>query len=294
MAPPQHKIDATLQAMERAHRSTPDEQVKAFSGSIDIARRDFERFATAEESAANVNQDNPSSLYALVEAEREVDRGFDRALEQVKESLAEMERKRMLALGSLTRLSPEEALLEVRKVKEHILSLSLRVPIRADFIVHGHNISLSLFKLFEAAERAEGEVDALINAKRSLDGGTPPPEATMRAPLSNDPQPRASNPLSPQASAQSSAEEHSPSPQTTSLHSVEGQAPPSEPRRSSTTSMRLKQALKRSSATATPSPSRFEQPESNPAVIALQTEGSSDEVSREDEVFQGGDEEYDL
>ena len=78
----------------------------------------------------------------------------------------------MLALGSMTRLSPDESLAELRKVKEHILSLSLRVPIRADFIVHGHNISLSIFRLFEAAERAEAEVDALINAKRSLDTST--------------------------------------------------------------------------------------------------------------------------
>jgi hypothetical protein len=87
-----------------------------------------------------------------------------------------MERKRMLALGAMTRFSPEEALGELRKVKEHILNLSLRVPIRADFIVHGHNISLSIFRLFEAAERAEAEVDALINAKRSLDAGQLPDE----------------------------------------------------------------------------------------------------------------------
>lgn len=291
MAPPQHKIDATLQAMERAHRSTPDEQVKAFSSSIDIARRDFERFATAEESAANVNQENPSSLYALVEAEREVDRGFDQALEQVKESLAEMERKRMLALGSLTRLTPEEALLEVRKVKEHILSLSLRVPIRADFIVHGHNISLSLFRLFEAAERAEGEVDALMNAKRSLDGGAPPPEAQMQTQLGREHQ-RGAMPPS-QDPSQNSAGETSAITHPASVYDLEDQAQ-SEPRRSSTTSMRLKQALQRSSATAAPSPSRFEQPQANPAVVALQAEQESKVSSREDEVFQGGDEEYDL
>ena len=102
MAPPQHKIDTTLQAMERAHRAAPDDQVRAFSTSINTARRDFEQFATAEESANSVTQDSSGSLFALVEAEREVDHGFDRALEQVKESLAEMERKRMLALGSMT------------------------------------------------------------------------------------------------------------------------------------------------------------------------------------------------
>ena len=57
MAPPQHKIDTTLQAMERAHRASPDDQVRAYSQSINIARRDFESFATAEESANNVSQD---------------------------------------------------------------------------------------------------------------------------------------------------------------------------------------------------------------------------------------------
>lgn len=172
MSPPQHKIDTTLQAMERAHRASPDDQVRSFSQSINVARRDFERFATAEETANRTPQKSSGSLLALVETEQAVDRGFDYALEQVKESLAEMERKRMLALGAMTRLTPEESLLELRKVKEHILNLALRVPIRADFIVHGHNISLSIFRLFEAAERAEGEVDALINAKRSLDHTT--------------------------------------------------------------------------------------------------------------------------
>ena len=187
MAPPQHKIDTTLQAMERAHRATPDDQVRAFSQSISTARRDFDRFATAEESANSVTQDAPGSLFALVEAEREVDHGFDQALEQVKESLAEMERKRMLALGAMTRLSPEEALAELRKVKEHVLNLSLRVPIRADFIVHGHNIGLSVFRLFEAAERAESEVDALINAKRSLDTSVQAEIAPQDHPLMNQP-----------------------------------------------------------------------------------------------------------
>ena len=175
MAPPQHKIDATLQAMEKAHRATADEQVRVFSKTINTARRDFESFATAEEAASQQNKNAGGSLLALVENERDLDQGLDRSLEKVKESLAEMERKRMLALGAMTRLSPEESLAELRKVKEHILNLSLRVPIRADFIVHGHNISLSIFRLFEAAERAEAEVDALINAKRSLDGGAAQP-----------------------------------------------------------------------------------------------------------------------
>jgi hypothetical protein len=173
---PSHKVDQTLQAMERAHRAAPDEQVRAFSQSIHSARRDFERFATAEESANRVNQDHSGSLYSLVESEQQVDQGFDQALEQVKESLAEMERKRMLALGAMTRLTPDDALRELRQVKEHILNLSLRVPLRADFIVHGHNISLSIFRLFEAAERAESEVDALIQAKRSLDQGSAEPQ----------------------------------------------------------------------------------------------------------------------
>lgn len=170
MAPPQHKIDATLQAMEKAHRTTPNDQVRVFSKTINTARRDFESFASAEEAASNQNTNAGGSLLALVENEQELDKGLDRSLEKVKESLAEMERKRMLALGAMTRLSPEEALSELSKIKEHVLNLSLRVPIRADFIVHGHNISLSIFRLFEAAERAEAEVDALINAKKSLDG----------------------------------------------------------------------------------------------------------------------------
>ena len=184
MAPPQHKIDATLQAMEKAHRATADEQVQNFSRTINVARRDFEKFATAEENASRQNESAGGSLLALVENEQALDKGLDHSLEQVKESLAEMERKRMLALGAMTRLSPEEALAELSKVKEHILSLSLRVPIRADFIVHGHNISLSIFRLFEAAERAEAEVDALINAKRSLDGGAIAPTMNEGTPSS--------------------------------------------------------------------------------------------------------------
>jgi hypothetical protein len=156
--------------MERAHRASPDEQIKMFSKTINTARRDFESFATAEESASRQNEKAGGSLLALVENERELDQDLDRSLEKVKESLAEMERKRMLALGAMTRLSPDEALSELSKIKEHILNLSLRVPIRADFIVHGHNISFSIFRLFEAAERVEVEVDVLINVKRSLDG----------------------------------------------------------------------------------------------------------------------------
>ena len=56
MAPPQHKIDATLQAMEKAHRATADEQVQNFSRTINVARRDFEKFATAEENASRQNE----------------------------------------------------------------------------------------------------------------------------------------------------------------------------------------------------------------------------------------------
>jgi hypothetical protein len=171
MAPPTHKIDATLQAMERAHRATPSEQVVSFSSSIHGARVAFERFASADDAAAeaNIPSTAPHSLLALVEAERSSENHLDRSLEEVKEALALMERKRMLALGALSRLSEEDAFQEVSKVKEHILGLSLRVPLRADFIVHGHNIGLSLFRLYEAAERAEGEVKALIDAKKALD-----------------------------------------------------------------------------------------------------------------------------
>ena len=198
MAPPQHKVDATLQAMEKAHRATPNEQVQNFSRTINVARRDFEKFASAEENASRQNESAGGSLLALVENEQALDKGLDRSLEQVKESLAEMERKRMLALGAMTRLSPEEALAELSKVKEHILNLSLRVPIRADFIVHGHNISLSIFRLFEAAERAEAEVDALINAKRSLDNGAGDSGiAGLASPALMSPTPVSPTPVSP-------------------------------------------------------------------------------------------------
>ena len=172
MAPPTHKIDATLQAMERAHRATPSEQVVSFSNSIHGARGAFERFASADDAAAaeaNIPSTAPHSLLALVEAERSSENLLDRSLEEVMEALALMERKRMLALGALSRLSEEDAFQEVSKVKEHSLGLSLRVPLRADFIVHGHNIGLSLFRLYEAAERAEAEVKALIDAKKALD-----------------------------------------------------------------------------------------------------------------------------
>ena len=198
MAPPQHKVDATLQAMEKAHRATPNEQVQNFSRTINVARRDFEKFASAEENASRQNESAGGSLLALVENEQAIDKGLDRSLEQVKESLAEMERKRMLALGAMTRLSPEEALAELVKVKEHILNLSLRIPIRADFIVHGHNISLSIFRLFEAAERAEAEVDALINAKRSLDSGAGDSGiAGLASPASMNPTQMSPTPMSP-------------------------------------------------------------------------------------------------
>ena len=166
--PPRHKIDMTLQAMERAHRATPEDQISQLSYSIAEAQKAFETFATADESA---NSQTPMghSLLALVEAERSSEVDLDRSLENVKESLADMERKRMLALGAMTRLSEEDALTEIRKAKEHILGLALRVPLRADFIVHGHNIGLSIFKLFEAAQRAEDEVNALMEAKAALD-----------------------------------------------------------------------------------------------------------------------------
>ena len=165
--PPKHRIDATLQAMERAHKATPQEQVSNFSNSIQEALRSFEVFAQTDETQAPPPSGH--SLLALVEAENQAGQALDQALETVKENLAQMERKRMLALGAVVRLSPEDALEEVKRLKEHALSIALRVPLRADFIVHGHNIGLSLFRLFEAAEKAQAEVQALINAKAALD-----------------------------------------------------------------------------------------------------------------------------
>jgi hypothetical protein len=167
MRPPQHKIDATLRAMEKAHRATADEQVRGFAESVTEAQRAFERFEASEH--AEPLPPSGASLLALVESERSVEGQMDRALEQVKERLADMERKRMLALGALTRLSEQAALEELKRVKEHVLGLALRAPIRADFIVHGQNVGLSLFKLYEAVERAEREVAALIEAKAALD-----------------------------------------------------------------------------------------------------------------------------
>lgn len=329
MAPPQHKVDSTLQAMERAHRASPDEQVRAYSNTINAARRDFESFASAEETASRQNERAGGSLLALVENERELDKDLDRSLERVKESLAEMERKRMLALGAMTRLSPEEALTELAKVKEHILSLSLRVPIRADFIVHGHNISLSIFRLFEAAERAEAEVDALINAKRSLDGRgedqsaqdpsellrNRPETATELEALSRDTFTQSVHP--PHSSPSSLADEHSestsrvndPSPSeyysstevdlgpldsdemkpAEELRLSENPRRPQASRAPTTTGLRLRQALKRSSQTATRSitEARSSQFPSEQNVEARLSD--SDE-----QVFQGGDEEFDL
>ena len=49
MAPPQHKVDATLQAMEKAHRATPNEQIQNFSRTINVARRDFENVLNFED-----------------------------------------------------------------------------------------------------------------------------------------------------------------------------------------------------------------------------------------------------
>jgi hypothetical protein len=168
-SPTRHKIDATLQAMEKAHRASADEQLSNFAQSIHRANQSFERFAVADETNTSVQETAGHSLLALVEAEKKSHTHVDRSLEEVKNSLADMERKRMLALGAMTRLSEEDALREIKQVKEHILSLSLRVPLRADFIVHGHNIGLSIFRLFEAAQKAEGEVEALIKAKEALD-----------------------------------------------------------------------------------------------------------------------------
>ena len=166
-APPKHRIDATLQAMERAHRTTTEEQVIQFSQSVRDAQRAFEVFSQTDDAQAPPPTGH--SLLALVEAENQAGQAFDHALETVKENLAQMERKRMLALGAMVRLQPEEALEEVKRLKEQALSLALRVPLRADFIVHGHNIGLSIFRLFEAAEKAQAEVQALINAKAALD-----------------------------------------------------------------------------------------------------------------------------
>ena len=170
-SPPRHKIDATLQAMERAHRASSTEQVHHFSKSISEAQQAFEKFASIDDAQSGSPVGH--SLLALVEAEHAAENQLDHSLEQVKENLAQMERKRMLALGAVTRLSEEESLKEITRVKEHILSLSLRVPLRADFIVHGHNIGLSIFRLYEAAEKAEGEVRALIEAKAALDKSDP-------------------------------------------------------------------------------------------------------------------------
>ena len=166
---PRHKIDATLQAMEKAHRASAEDQISQFARSIHRAQGSFDRFAVADDANAQMQTTAGHSLLALVEAEKESTNSVDRSLEEVKNALADMERKRMLALGAMTRLSEQDALREIRQVKEHILSLALRVPLRADFIVHGHNIGLSIFRLFEAAQKAEGEVDALIKAKEALD-----------------------------------------------------------------------------------------------------------------------------
>ena len=326
MAPPQHKVDATLQAMERAHRATPNEQVQMFSKTINTARRDFESFATAEESASKQNERAGGSLLALVENERELDQDLDHSLEKVKESLAEMERKRMLALGAMTRLSSEEALAELAKVKEHILNLSLRVPIRADFIVHGHNISLSIFRLFEAAERAEAEVDALINAKRSLDGqgaevAAKSPSDLLQEPTQVNADPNVLSrgapppllPSVPTSARESSIDQSYHQPQEDymsteldlgpyesdhvelSTSPIEedktSEAPTRRPqvsRTPTTTGIRLRQALKRSSQTSNrsitePRTSRF----------AVDQAVESDSNSGEP-VFQGGDEEFDL
>lgn len=168
--PPQHKIDATLRAMEKAHRSSAGDQVAQFSRSVVEAQRAFERFEASEH--ADPAPPEGGSLLSLVQSEGSVEARMDRALEGVKERLADMERKRMLALGAMTRLSERDALEELKRVKEHVLGLALRVPLRADYIVHGQNVGLSLLKLYEAADRAEREVSALIEAKEALDRET--------------------------------------------------------------------------------------------------------------------------
>jgi hypothetical protein len=307
MAPPQHKIDATLQAMEKAHRARPDDQVRIFSQTISTARRDFDNFASAEEAASKQNTGAGGSLLALVENEQELDKGLDHSLEKVKESLAEMERKRMLALGAMTRLSPEESLAELTKVKEHILSLSLRIPIRADFIVHGHNISLSIFRLFEAAERAEAEVDALINAKRSLDGNASssdqvqaqaqapimpvlptqePPPQYQAAPKTNDQFTTMPQVAFQQENYESTEVDLGPLEPEVDNHIVPDSTPltPARPRTPTTTGMRLRKALQKSGQTVNRSIS------SSQAAPALEEK----QVKVDDETFQGGDEEYDL
>ncbi len=167
--PPQHRIDATLRAMEKAHRAPAAEQVAQFSHSVVEAQRAFERFEASE--TAEPLPPEGGSLLSLVQSEHSVEAQMDKALEGVKERLADMERKRMLALGALTRLSEREALDELKRLKEHVLGLALRVPLRADYIVHGQNVGLSLFRLYEATERAEREVEALMKAKDTLDRG---------------------------------------------------------------------------------------------------------------------------
>ena len=105
-SPPRHRVDRTLQAMEQAHRSTPEDQVQNFAQSIRTAQVAFEKFANTQENESSIPS-TTNSLYALVEAENSADHTLDQRLEQVKESLAQMERKRMLALGAVTRLNEE-------------------------------------------------------------------------------------------------------------------------------------------------------------------------------------------
>ena len=117
--PPQHKIDATLRAMEKAHRAPANEQVAQFSRSVVEAQRAFERFEASEDAAPAPPEGGP--LLSLVQSEGSVEERMDKALEGVKERLADMERKRMLALGAMTRLSERDALEELKRVKEHVL-----------------------------------------------------------------------------------------------------------------------------------------------------------------------------
>ena len=83
MSGPKHRIDATLKAMERAHRATADEQIAQFAQSVAEAQVAFKQFADTQEN----EQAPPSSghsLYALVAAEQSSSVLLDQRLEDVK------------------------------------------------------------------------------------------------------------------------------------------------------------------------------------------------------------------
>ncbi|MEE2645087.1 MAG: hypothetical protein VYD19_09155 [Myxococcota bacterium] len=179
-------VDETIQLMERAHRTDQETHAQGYGQSIVRGQSAFQHFAQFEEQLEAPTGD---SLYSLVDATGGGEHELEQRLRSVKSELTMMERKRMLALGAHFRLDPEEAAEEVNALKQRALELSLRAPLRADFIVHGHNVSLTLYRLFEAAERAEGEIRALIDAKRALDaqlqagGGSPQAPAQAQTPL---------------------------------------------------------------------------------------------------------------